>query len=76
MPGTTDTHAPVLYPHARPQDVSPTNVALPAIHASFGGDLAGLRWIVIGYTLMFSALLPISRLLAERNAPKVSPERG
>jgi DHA2 family methylenomycin A resistance protein-like MFS transporter len=44
-------------------DAQVTNVALPSIHRDLGGGLAGLQWIVTGYTLMFSALLLFRRHL-------------
>ncbi|MBP1136548.1 DHA2 family methylenomycin A resistance protein-like MFS transporter [Arthrobacter sp. PvP023] len=37
-------------------DAQIVNVALPAIRDDLGGGLAGLQWVVTGYTLMFSAL--------------------
>ncbi|MBO1268599.1 MFS transporter [Arthrobacter cavernae] len=42
------------------------NVALPAIRNDFGGGLAGLQWVVTGYTLMFSALQLFSGTLSDR----------
>lgn len=33
------------------------NVALPAIRTDFGGDVAGLQWVINAYTLMFASLL-------------------
>jgi DHA2 family methylenomycin A resistance protein-like MFS transporter len=33
------------------------NVALPTLREDLGGGLAGLQWIVTGYTLMFSSLI-------------------
>jgi MFS transporter, DHA2 family, methylenomycin A resistance protein len=47
-------------------DAQVTNVALPAIHRDLGGGLAGLQWIVTGYTLMFSALLLFGGTLSDR----------
>ncbi len=38
-------------------DAVVVNVALPTIRADLGGDVAGLQWVVDGYTLMFAALL-------------------
>jgi DHA2 family methylenomycin A resistance protein-like MFS transporter len=37
-------------------DAQIANVALPSIRHHLGGGLAGLQWIVAGYTLMFSTL--------------------
>jgi MFS transporter, DHA2 family, methylenomycin A resistance protein len=51
-------------------DAQITNVALPAIHRQLGGGLAGLQWIVTGYTLMFSALLLFGGTLADRAGSK------
>ncbi len=47
-------------------DAQATNVALPAIHRDLGGGLAGLQWVVTGYTLMFSALLLCGGTLSDR----------
>ena len=47
-------------------DAQVTNVALPAIHSDLGGGLAGLQWVVTGYTLMFSALLLFGGTLSDR----------
>ncbi|MGH9057306.1 MAG: MFS transporter, partial [Acidimicrobiales bacterium] len=47
-------------------DAQVTNVALPAIHRDLGGGLAGLQWIVAGYTLMFSALLLLAGTISDR----------
>lgn len=38
-------------------DATIVNVALPSIQQSLGGGIAGLQWVVDGYTLMFAALL-------------------
>lgn len=38
-------------------DAVVVNVTLPTIRADLGGDVAGLQWVVDGYTLMFAALL-------------------
>ncbi|GAB90640.1 MFS transporter [Gordonia rhizosphera] len=42
------------------------NVALPSIRESLGGGMAGLQWVVDGYTLLFAALLLSSGSLADR----------
>lgn len=47
-------------------DAQVTNVALPTIRHELGGNLAGLQWIVSGYTLMFSALLLFGGTIADR----------
>jgi MFS transporter, DHA2 family, methylenomycin A resistance protein len=51
-------------------DAQITNVALPQIHRHLGGSLAGLQWVVTGYTLMFSALLLFGGTLADRAGSK------
>ena len=38
-------------------DAVVVNVALPSIRGALGGGIAGLQWVVDGYTLMFAALL-------------------
>ena len=38
-------------------DAVVVNVSLPTIGHSLGGGIAGLQWVVDGYTLMFAALL-------------------
>jgi MFS transporter, DHA2 family, methylenomycin A resistance protein len=57
-------------------DAQITNVALPAIHRSLGGGLAGLQWIVTGYTLMFSALLLFGGSMADRVGSKTAYRNG
>ncbi|MFF2030397.1 MFS transporter [Arthrobacter sp. NPDC058192] len=47
-------------------DAQIVNVALPAIRNDFGGGLAGLQWVVTGYTLMFSALQLFAGTFADR----------
>jgi DHA2 family methylenomycin A resistance protein-like MFS transporter len=47
-------------------DAQVVNVALPDIRTGLGGGLAGLQWVVTGYTLMFSALLLFAGTLADR----------
>jgi DHA2 family methylenomycin A resistance protein-like MFS transporter len=47
-------------------DAQVVNVALPDIRSDLGGGLAGLQWVVTGYTLMFSALLLFAGTLADR----------
>src|SRR3954463_9210730 len=42
-------------------DAAVVNVALPSIRADLDGALAGLQWVVDGYTLMFAALLLTGR---------------
>jgi MFS transporter, DHA2 family, methylenomycin A resistance protein len=57
-------------------DAQITNVALPAIHQSLGDGLAGLQWIVTGYTLMFSALLLFGGSMADRVGSKTAYRNG
>jgi MFS transporter, DHA2 family, methylenomycin A resistance protein len=57
-------------------DAQITNVALPAIHRGLGGGLAGLQWIVTGYTLMFSALLLFGGTMADRVGSKTAYRNG
>jgi len=47
-------------------DAQIVNVALPSIRHDLGGGLAGLQWIVTGYTLMFSTLLLFAGTLSDR----------
>lgn len=47
-------------------DAVVVNVTLPAIRADLGGGVAGLQWVVDGYTLMFAALLLTAGSLADR----------
>lgn len=47
-------------------DAQIVNVALPSIRQDLGGGLAGLQWIVTGYTLMFSTLLLFAGTLSDR----------
>ncbi|MBT8162083.1 MULTISPECIES: MFS transporter [Arthrobacter] len=47
-------------------DAQIVNVALPAIRDDLGGGLAGLQWVVTGYTLMFSALQLFAGTFSDR----------
>ncbi|WP_223916853.1 MFS transporter [Arthrobacter sp. NicSoilC12] len=47
-------------------DAQIVNVALPEIRNDLGGGLAGLQWIVTGYTLMFSALQLFAGTFSDR----------
>ena len=47
-------------------DAQIVNVALPSIRHDLGGGLAGLQWIVTGYTLMFSTLLLFAGTFSDR----------
>jgi MFS transporter, DHA2 family, methylenomycin A resistance protein len=47
-------------------DAVVVNVALPSIRGALGGGIAGLQWVVDGYTLLFAALLLSSGSLADR----------
>ncbi|OXY91273.1 MFS transporter [Streptomyces diastatochromogenes] len=42
------------------------NVALPEIGRGFGAGIAGLQWVVDGYTLMFAALLLSAGSITDR----------
>jgi EmrB/QacA subfamily drug resistance transporter len=42
------------------------NVALPSVRADLGGGVAGLQWVVDGYTLTFAALLLTAGSLGDR----------
>ncbi|PWU47367.1 MFS transporter [Micromonospora globispora] len=47
-------------------DTQVVNVALPDISRDLAGSLAGLQWVVTGYTLMFSALLLFAGTCSDR----------
>jgi MFS family permease len=47
-------------------DAEVVNVALPAMRSELGGGMAGLQWVVDGYTLMFAALLLSAGSLSDR----------
>lgn len=47
-------------------DAVVVNVALPTIQRDLGSGVAGLQWIVNGYTLMFAAFLLTSGVLSDR----------
>lgn len=51
-------------------DAQIVNVALPAIHASLGGGLSGLQWVVTGYTLMFASLQLFAGTFADRSGSR------
>ena len=51
-------------------DAQIVNVALPAIRNDLGGGLAGLQWVVTGYTLMFSALQLFSGTFSDRTGAR------
>ena len=51
-------------------DVTAVNTALTDISASLAVPLAGLVWVVDGYTLTFAALLMAGGALADRFGPK------
>jgi EmrB/QacA subfamily drug resistance transporter len=46
------------------------NVALPDIGADLGGGIAGLQWVVDGYTLLFAAFLLSAGSLTDRIGAK------
>ncbi len=52
------------------------NVALPRIRTELGGGIAGLQWVVDGYTLMFAALLLSAGSLADRAGARKSLTYG
>ncbi|MGH3189183.1 MAG: MFS transporter [Streptosporangiaceae bacterium] len=47
-------------------DAVVVNVALPSIRHGLGGGIAGLQWVVDGYTLMFAALLLSAGAVSDR----------
>jgi DHA2 family methylenomycin A resistance protein-like MFS transporter len=47
-------------------DALVVNVALPAMGRDLGGGMAGLQWVVDGYTLMFAALLLSAGVYSDR----------
>jgi MFS transporter, DHA2 family, methylenomycin A resistance protein len=47
-------------------DAVVVNVSLPTIRADLGGGVAGLQWVVDGYTLTFAALLLSAGSLSDR----------
>src|SRR4051794_39269137 len=47
-------------------DVTIVNVALDQIHALMPGGVAGLQWVVNGYTLAFASLLLTGGALGDR----------
>jgi MFS transporter, DHA2 family, methylenomycin A resistance protein len=47
-------------------DVTIVNVALPAIQREIGGSLAGLQWVVDGYTLALAAIMLTAGSAADR----------
>jgi EmrB/QacA subfamily drug resistance transporter len=47
-------------------DAVVVNVALPSVRNDLGGGIAGLQWVVDGYTLMFAALLLSAGALSDR----------
>ncbi|TSD97397.1 MFS transporter [Skermania sp. ID1734] len=51
-------------------DAVVVNVTLPTIRHDLGGGVAGLQWVVDGYTLMFAALLLTAGSLSDRVGAK------
>lgn len=51
-------------------DAVVVNVALPSVGRDLGGGLAGLQWVVDGYTLSFAALLLCAGSLTDRIGAK------
>jgi len=50
-------------------DAVVVNVTLPSIRSDLGGGVAGLQWVVDGYTLMFAALLLTAGSLSDGSGP-------
>ncbi|MFC4564812.1 MFS transporter [Nocardiopsis mangrovi] len=57
-------------------DATIVNVALPSIRADLGGGMAGLQWVVDGYTLVFAALLLSAGALTDRIGARRSLTAG
>jgi MFS family permease len=55
-------------------DAVVVNVTLPTIRGDLDGGVAGLQWVVDGYTLMFAALLLSAGSLSDASA-HVAPSR-
>ena len=51
-------------------DAVVVNVALPSIRTDLGGGIAGLQWVVDGYTLMFAALLLAAGAFSDRTGAR------
>lgn len=51
-------------------DALVVSVALPSIRDDLGGGVAGLQWVVDGYTLPFAALLLLAGVLSDRLGAK------
>jgi len=51
-------------------DATAVNLALPALRQDLGGGIAGLQWVVDGYTLAFAALLLSSGVAGDRFGPR------
>ena len=51
-------------------DAVVVNVALPSIRTDLGGGIAGLQWVVDGYTLMFAALLLAAGAFSDRRGAR------
>ncbi|HLY77741.1 MAG TPA: hypothetical protein VKQ70_00090, partial [Caulobacteraceae bacterium] len=49
-------------------DVTIVNVAVNSIGASFGGQVAGLQWVVSSYTIAFAAFILSAGALGDRIA--------
>jgi DHA2 family methylenomycin A resistance protein-like MFS transporter len=57
-------------------DTTAVNVALPDLSQSLSVELAGLVWIVDGYTLTFASFLLAGGALADRFGPKLIYQAG
>jgi MFS transporter, DHA2 family, methylenomycin A resistance protein len=51
-------------------DVSVVNLAVKSIGVALGGGVAGLQWVVAGYTLTFAALILLAGALGDRRGTK------
>src|SRR6478609_2237175 len=51
-------------------DVSVVNVAVRPMGAELGGSVAGLQWVVNGYTVVFAALIMSAGVLGDRIGAK------
>ncbi len=47
-------------------DVTIVNVALPTIQQDIGGSLAGLQWVIDGYTLALASIMLTAGSTADR----------
>lgn len=52
-------------------DTSIVNVSIPAIMADFGSPVDDIQWVITGYMLAFSTLMPLTAWLRDRMGHKV-----